>query len=196
VNTIDNFLIEKLTLNDESKTKGVFRSRRRNRIDSSSERKDYLKFMEFFEALGDMPGLEIQFGNLRLSQNEFEEKHYYKIKYRENLKPKKSKNYEDENEECDKLYYYSKWRDILSFLRYHFDSYQDVISQDYIGESPYYNGIFIYERSLEDDEINEIKELNVFEYVHLEHGSESPGFAIKFKKIIENINEINKVFVD
>ena len=196
MNTINNFLIEKLTLNDESKTKGAFRSRRRNRIDLSSERKDYLKFMEFFEALGDMPGLEIQFGVLHLSKNEFADKHYYKIKYRENLKPKKSKNYEDEDEEYNELYYYSKWRDILSFLRYHFDSYQDVISKNYIGESPYYDGIFIYERSLEDDEIDEIKALNVFEYMHLEHGSDTMGFAIEFKKIIENINEINKVFVD
>lgn len=196
MNTINNFLIEKLTLNDESKTKGAFRSRRRNRINSSSERKDYLKFMEFFEALGDMPGLEIQFGVIHSNKNEFEDNHYYKIKYRENLKPKKSKNYEDEDETCDRLYSYHKWRDILSFLRYHFDSYQDVISKHYIGESPYYDGIFIYERSLEDDEIDEIKGLKVFEYMYLKHGSYTKGFAIEFKKIIENINEINKVFVD
>ena len=49
---INNFLFERLEINNDSKVKGKFATRRRSRIDSSKERKAYLKFIEFFKSLG------------------------------------------------------------------------------------------------------------------------------------------------
>ena len=184
MNTINNFLIEKLTLNDESKTKGAFRSRRRNRIDSSSERKAYLKFMEFFEALSEMPGLKIALCYYR-SSNDIIRQMNYKVKYSEDLTDLPNVHLDGNSHKI------ANFKVILGHLKNCYDSYEDIINNS---EDEDINSIFIYKSSLDAEEINDIEKLNIF--IHYTKSKEYDGYAITFIDLLENIDEINSVFVD
>ncbi len=185
--SINAFIVEKLNLSNDStvKSTGAFRKRRRNRIDSSNERKAYVKFIEFFKALSEMPGLRIALGNIK--HNDFDDLMFYKVKYTEDISDI------PENDKSINNVSLKKYKDFLGWIITHLDSYEDVIDY-YIGKKEYIFSLCIYKNSLDYDEIKEIEGLNLFTRMHADADDEK--YIISLKDLIENIDEINKVFVD
>ena len=171
---INNFLFERLEINNDSKVKGKFATRRRSRIDSSKERKAYLKFIEFFKSLGEMAGLIIKFG---LGNTNFcpSSRFWYKIKYNE------------KDEELGNLDDPRSYKLIFNYLiESRFDSYEDI------DESKDRYKLWISKKSLDDDEIDDIERLNVFSYIEDSWGE---YYEAPFNTILENIDKIYDLFV-
>ena len=182
---IDDFLFERLEINKDSKIKGAFASRRRNKIDSSKERKAYLKFIEFFKALGEMPELIISLGNIK--DNNFDAEMTYKVKYSEDLK-----NIPENDSRLDHARP-TKYKDFLGWIIAHLDSYKDVINY-YFGAPEYIFSLCIYKDSLDEEEIEDIDGLNLFNSMRLRTYDNDEVYVISFKDLIENIDKIYDLF--
>lgn len=170
---IDDFLFERLEINNDSKVKGKFATRRRSRIDSSKERKAYLKFIEFFKSLGEMAGLYIKFeyGDRDICPTY---SNWYKIKYNE------------KDEELGDLSNPHSYKLIFHYLiEERFESYEDII------ESKNRYKLWISNKKLDNDEINDIEKLNVFSYKEDGWGE---YYEASFSTILENIDKIYDLF--
>ena len=169
---INDFLFERLEINNDSKIKGKFATRRRSRIDSSKERKAYLKFIEFFKALGEMAGLYIKFED---NDGDYYPAYsnWYRIKY-------------NEKDEClGDLSNPHSYKTIFHYLiEGRFESYEDIVESKY--------KLLISNKNLDDDEINDIERLNVFSYIEDGWGE---YYGVSFSTILENIDKIYDLFV-
>lgn len=170
---INDFLFERLELSKDSKLKIKFGDRRRNKIDNSKERKDYLKFIEFFKSLGNTPGLYIKFER---DDNGYCPTYsgWYKIKYNE------------KDEELGNLDNPHSYKLIFHYvIELNFESYEDIVESNDIYK------LLISTKNLDNDEINDIESLN-FSY---EKDGWGEYYEASFTTILENIDKIYDLFV-